>query len=118
MARTTRKEEASAPKAAVESRAKSPAKSTKTQATEPKPTNGKPKRTAAAAPKAESIATPAAPARRAPVRTKQVTVDRHAPTSTQIAERAYQLYLARGAWHGHDMEDWLEAERQLTGTHS
>jgi hypothetical protein len=117
MARTTRKEEASAPKAAVESRTKSPAKSTKTPTADPKPTNGKPKRTAAAALKAESV-TPAAPARRAPVRTKQVTVDRHAPTSTQIAERAYQLYLARGAWHGHDMEDWLEAERQLTGTHS
>jgi hypothetical protein len=117
MARTTRKEEASAPKAAVESRTKSPAKSTKAPAADPKPTNGKPKRTAAAAPKTESV-TPAAPARRAPVRTKQVTVDRHAPTSTQIAERAYQLYLARGAWHGHDMEDWLEAERQLTGTHS
>jgi hypothetical protein len=114
MARTTKKEEASAPKAAVESRTKSPAKSTKTA--DPKPTNGK--RTAAAAPKTESIVAPAAPARRAPVRTKQVTVDRHAPTSIQIAERAYQLYLARGAWHGHDMEDWLEAERQLTGTHS
>jgi hypothetical protein len=114
MARTTRKEEASAPKAAVEPRTKSPAKSTKTA--DPKPTNGKPKRTVAAAPKTESVMAPA-PARRAPVRAKQVTVDRHAPTSAQIAERAYQLYLARGGWHGHDMEDWLEAERQLTGTH-
>jgi len=116
MAKTTRKEEASAPKAAVESRTKSPAKSNKTA--DLKPTNGKPKRTAAAAPKTESVVAPAAPVRRAPVRTKQVTVDRHAPTSIQIAERAYQLYLARGAWHGHDMEDWLEAERQLTGTHN
>ncbi len=115
MARTTRKEEASAPKAAVESRTKAPAKSTKTSAAEPKPTNGKPKKAAAST---GSTATVAAPARRAPVRTKQVAVAPHAPSSDQIAERAYQLFLARGGWHGHDMEDWLEAERQLTGTHS
>ena len=113
MARITRKQEASAPKAAVQSMTKSPAKTA-----DPKPTNGKPKQTVPAAPKTESFVATAAPARRAPVRTNQVAVDRHAPTSTQIAERAFELYLARGAWHGHDMEDWLEAERQLTGTRS
>jgi len=36
------------------------------------------------------------------------------PTSEQIAERAYELYLARGSVHGHEREDWLEAEKQLT----
>jgi hypothetical protein len=36
------------------------------------------------------------------------------PTSAQIAERAYHLYLARGAEPGHELEDWFEAERQLT----
>ncbi len=30
-----------------------------------------------------------------------------------IAQRAYALYLARGAQDGHDMEDWLQAEREL-----
>ena len=29
----------------------------------------------------------------------------------RIAERAYQLYECRGCCHGHDVEDWLEAER-------
>jgi len=31
----------------------------------------------------------------------------------QIAGRAYALYLARGADDGHDLDDWLQAERQL-----
>lgn len=30
-----------------------------------------------------------------------------------IAERAYQLWNARGRPHGSEQEDWLEAERQL-----
>jgi hypothetical protein len=30
-----------------------------------------------------------------------------------IAQRAYALYIARGSEDGHDIEDWLEAERQL-----
>ena len=34
-------------------------------------------------------------------------------TAEDIAERAYALYLARGAEHGHDVEDWLQAEREL-----
>ena len=31
----------------------------------------------------------------------------------QIAERAYELYLDRGAQHGADLDDWLQAEREL-----
>jgi hypothetical protein len=31
----------------------------------------------------------------------------------EIAQRAYELYLARGGQHGHDLEDWFEAEKQL-----
>jgi hypothetical protein len=31
----------------------------------------------------------------------------------QIQLRAYALYLARGCEDGHDLEDWLEAERSL-----
>jgi DUF2934 family protein len=30
-----------------------------------------------------------------------------------IARRAYDLYLARGTEHGHDLSDWLEAEQEV-----
>ena len=30
-----------------------------------------------------------------------------------IARRAYELYLARGCEDGHDVDDWLQAERDL-----
>jgi hypothetical protein len=30
-----------------------------------------------------------------------------------VAHRAYELFLARGGQHGHDVEDWLAAEREL-----
>jgi hypothetical protein len=32
---------------------------------------------------------------------------------TAIAERAYELFEARGGEPGHDREDWAEAESQL-----
>ena len=32
---------------------------------------------------------------------------------SRIAKRVYELYVQRGHEHGHDMEDWLEAERQI-----
>ena len=31
----------------------------------------------------------------------------------EVAKRAYEIYQARGAQHGSDLDDWLEAERQL-----
>jgi len=34
-------------------------------------------------------------------------------TDGDIARRAYDLYLARGCGHGHDVDDWLRAEREL-----
>ena len=37
-----------------------------------------------------------------------------APTHEQIAERAYALYVARGRTFGYALEDWLEAEKQLS----
>lgn len=30
-----------------------------------------------------------------------------------IARRAYEIYQSRGAYDGADLDDWLEAERQL-----
>jgi hypothetical protein len=35
------------------------------------------------------------------------------PTHEQIARRAYELYLARGATDGHAEQDWMQAEREL-----
>ena len=35
-----------------------------------------------------------------------------------VARRAYDLFLARGAEHGDDLGDWLEAERQVHGEHA
>ncbi len=32
----------------------------------------------------------------------------------RIAQRAYELYLARGGTHGGDFDDWIAAERELT----
>jgi Protein of unknown function (DUF2934) len=37
------------------------------------------------------------------------------PSLEEIAVRAYELYLERGATDGGDVADWLEAERQLNG---
>jgi hypothetical protein len=31
----------------------------------------------------------------------------------RIAKRAYELFLARGGEHGHQLEDWYQAEREL-----
>jgi hypothetical protein len=35
------------------------------------------------------------------------------PTPEQIAQRAYQRYVERGSEPGREVEDWLEAEREL-----
>jgi len=37
-----------------------------------------------------------------------------AHTVEATAKRAYELYLARGGEHGHDAEDWLRAESELS----
>ena len=34
-------------------------------------------------------------------------------TDRDIARRAYELYEQRGSEHGHDIDDWLQAERDL-----
>lgn len=35
------------------------------------------------------------------------------PDREKLASRAYELYLERGGADGMDMDDWLEAEREL-----
>jgi hypothetical protein len=36
------------------------------------------------------------------------------PSREEIAHRSYEIFLERGGVHGHDVEDWLQAERDLT----
>jgi len=36
-----------------------------------------------------------------------------APSEQEIATRAHELYLERGAEQGHDLDDWLRAEQEL-----
>ena len=36
--------------------------------------------------------------------------------NSDVARRAYDLYLARGCEHGHDVDDWVQAERELRQT--
>lgn len=62
-------------------------------------------------------------ARKAPLRANSVTVEPApqtpvavTPSPEQVAQRAYFLFLERGGYHGCDMDDWLEAERQVAGT--
>jgi Protein of unknown function (DUF2934) len=39
------------------------------------------------------------------------------PTHDEIELRAYQLYVERGGGDGNDVEDWLQAERELVAKH-
>jgi hypothetical protein len=41
-----------------------------------------------------------------------------AVTDAEVARRAYDLYMARGCADGHDVDDWLQAERELRGAHA
>ena len=43
-----------------------------------------------------------------------VTMKIDAPTFESIAKRSYELYLGRGAQPGHEVEDWLAAEAELS----
>ena len=38
------------------------------------------------------------------------------PIEQQIQQRAYELYEQRGRTDGHDLDDWLQAEREIKGT--
>ena len=41
------------------------------------------------------------------------TAEEH-PTSEEIAVRAYEIYIERGATPGQDVNDWLQAEAELS----
>lgn len=34
----------------------------------------------------------------------------------EIVRRAYEIFEERGRIHGHDLDDWLQAERELLAT--
>jgi hypothetical protein len=36
-----------------------------------------------------------------------------APTPAEIRERAFEIHIERGGIHGCDLDDWLQAEREL-----
>ena len=40
------------------------------------------------------------------------------PTEEEIAVRAYHIYLERGGAEGEPLDDWLQAERELTEARS
>ena len=37
----------------------------------------------------------------------------HAPSHEEIRRRAYEIYLERDGLPGHELDDWLRAEREL-----
>ena len=43
---------------------------------------------------------------------------KQAPTHDEIAARAFMIFLARGGDHGHDVDDWLQAEAELRAERS
>ncbi len=45
---------------------------------------------------------------------KKTATTKSEPTQDQIAARAYEIYLERGATPGDPMQDWLRAELELT----
>lgn len=56
----------------------------------------------------KNVLTMPAPASAAPVRNESVH-----PADSDIARRAFELYCERGFQGGRDVEDWLQAEREL-----
>ena len=46
------------------------------------------------------------------IESKAPNIEVH-PTGEEIELRAYQIYVERGGADGHDVDDWLQAEREL-----
>ena len=49
----------------------------------------------------------------APPAAQDKTAAPQTATEEAIAVRAYEIYLGRGGSHGSDIDDWLQAEREL-----
>jgi hypothetical protein len=50
------------------------------------------------------------------IEAKPATAAVPAPSHAEIAQRSYELYLARGSVDGHAEEDWARAEAELGTT--
>ncbi len=48
-----------------------------------------------------------------PKKTNVIQMPVSAPTADEIAQRAYEIFEARGGEPGHDLDDWLQAESEL-----
>jgi hypothetical protein len=55
----------------------------------------------------------AAPAWCEPEMGQQTPIFGEPPTTRRIAARAYEIYLERGGAPGHELDDWLQAKREL-----
>ena len=54
--------------------------------------------------------------RKSTVKAPAATADEQSGvTSDAIARRAFEVYCGRGGGHGQDVDDWLQAERELMG---
>jgi hypothetical protein len=42
----------------------------------------------------------------------------NAPTWAEIRQRAFEIHLERGGVHGCELDDWLQAERELQGKYN
>jgi hypothetical protein len=41
----------------------------------------------------------------------------YAPSREEVQQRAYEIHMERGGAHGQDIDDWLQAERELQAKH-
>jgi hypothetical protein len=48
-------------------------------------------------------------------KTRNSSIEPTAEQQERIRERAYELYEQRGGENGHDCDDWLQAESEITG---
>jgi hypothetical protein len=47
---------------------------------------------------------------------EDIPTNAHPNLEEEIRRRAYELYEERGREHGHDLDDWVRAEAEVTGT--
>ena len=48
-----------------------------------------------------------------PIQRHDARTSSHRINDDEISRRAYERYEERGREHGHDLDDWLEAERDV-----
>jgi Protein of unknown function (DUF2934) len=65
--------------------------------------------------KGEKTSAPKAVKAGAGTKAKATSAAKPAPTHEDIAKRSYEIYLERGGEHGHDADDWAQAESELLG---